>query len=75
MPHLRRVGLYLDDADAYYNHRWAGELLALEEINAASPTLKIDRWRGLRGDRADPEAPWWTRCIWRTTSTPSALFV
>jgi hypothetical protein len=55
---LRRVAIYLDDSDEHYNHRWAGELLAVDEFNAASETVKIDRWRGLRVGRAFPDAPW-----------------
>lgn len=55
---LRRVALYFDDMSDHYNHRWAGELRAIDEFNAASASVKIDRWRGLWVGRAFPEAPW-----------------
>jgi len=57
-PHLRRIALYFDDLDEHYNHRWAGELLAIEEFNAKSRDLKIDRWRGVRAGRPFGEAHW-----------------
>lgn len=58
---LRRTYLYFDDvADpkASFLHRFAGELLAIDEFNQASAEVKIDRWRGLRGGRIFPEADW-----------------
>lgn len=58
---LRRTYLYFDDiADpkATFMHRFAGELLAIEEFNQASAEVKIDRWRGLRGGRIFPERDW-----------------
>lgn len=55
---LHRVAMYFDDLSAHYNHRWAGEPLAIEEFNAASMTVKIDAWRGLRAGRPFPDAPW-----------------
>jgi hypothetical protein len=58
VPRLRRMAMYFDDLSAHYNHRFAGELLAIEEFNRASPTTKIDAWRGLRAGRPFPEAPW-----------------
>ena len=58
VPRLRRVALYFDDIGDHYNHRFAGELLAIEEFNRASRDVKIDRWRGLRAGRAFPDAPW-----------------
>ncbi len=33
VPRLRRVALYFDDIDEHYNHRFAGELLAIREFN------------------------------------------
>jgi hypothetical protein len=53
---LRRVAMYFDDLSEHYNHRFAGELLAIEEFNRNSPNVKIDRWRGLH--RPFDQAPW-----------------
>lgn len=55
---LRRVALYFDDLDAAYNHRFAGELLAIEEFNMDSKKVKIDQWRGLQSGRPFPDADW-----------------
>jgi hypothetical protein len=55
---LRRVALYFDDLDAAYNHRFAGELLAIDEFNAESKSVKIDRWRGIQAGRPFPDAAW-----------------
>jgi hypothetical protein len=55
---LRRVALYFDDLDAAYNHRFAGELLAIDEFNADSKKVKIDQWRGLQSGRPFPDADW-----------------
>jgi hypothetical protein len=53
---LDHVPLYFDDTEHSISHRFAGELLAIDEFNRASDQVKIDRWRGLRGDRPFPEA-------------------
>jgi hypothetical protein len=58
---LRRVALYFDDVDDVYNHRWAGELLAIHEFNETSAAVKIDRWRGLSFNRPFPNAMWLPR--------------
>jgi hypothetical protein len=56
---LRRVALYFDDVHSGdHYHRWAGELLAIDEFNHASRTVKIDRWRGVRVGRPFTDAPW-----------------
>jgi len=57
-PLLRRVAMYFDDLNEAYNHRFAGELLAIDDFNAGSKDVKIDRWRGLESWRPFPEAPW-----------------
>ncbi len=57
-PILRYVAIYCDDIDLLQCHRWAGELLAIEEFNQKHANLKIDRWAGLRNDRPFPERPW-----------------
>jgi hypothetical protein len=58
---LHRVALYLDDVSDTYNHRFAGELLAVDEFNARSERVKIDRWRGVRDGRPFPNAYWLER--------------
>lgn len=50
--------LYLDDINDISNSRFTGELLAVEEFNAAHPMRKIDRHRFLRGQRIFKNAPW-----------------
>jgi hypothetical protein len=55
---LRRVPIYFDDIDFFFNHKFAGELLAIEEFNAAHPHIKIDRWRGIRKGKVFTESPW-----------------
>lgn len=55
---LRRVFMYFDDVDFQFNHRFAGELLAIEEFNQRNPLLKIDVWRGLKKDRVFRTQPW-----------------
>ncbi len=58
---LRQTYLYFDDvADpkATFFHRFAGELLAIEEFNESNDGVKIDIWRGLRSGRIFPESDW-----------------
>jgi hypothetical protein len=55
---LRRTPLYFDDIDFFFNHRFAGELLAIDEFNATVEDVRIDRWRGVRKQRPFPEASW-----------------
>lgn len=55
---LRRTPLYFDDIDFFFNHRFAGELLAIDEFNKSTDGVRIDRWRGVRKERPFPEAPW-----------------
>jgi hypothetical protein len=52
---LWHVPLYFDDVDFVFNHRFAGELLAIDEFNADSDAVKIDRWYGVRDGRPFPE--------------------
>jgi len=56
-PILQHTGIYCDDIDLDRCHRWAGELLAIDDYNATHETRKIDGWRGLRM-RPFPEAYW-----------------
>ena len=55
---LQRVFLYFDDVDFTFNHRFAGELLAIQEFNQSNDLIKIDRWRGIRKGRVFSEEPW-----------------
>lgn len=55
---LRRTPLYFDDIDFFFNNKFAGELLAIDEFNATNDDVRIDRWRGIRKQRPFPEAPW-----------------
>ena len=52
---LRRTFIYFDDVEQVFTHRFAGELLAIEEFNNANATIKIDRLRGFNIDRPFPE--------------------
>lgn len=52
---LWHVPMYFDDIDFIFNHKYAGELLAINEFNGKSENVKIDRWYGVRNDRPFPE--------------------
>jgi hypothetical protein len=56
---LRRVPMYFDDVRFFFNHKFAGELLAIEEFNLHQDQ-KIDIWRGLAANRVFFENPWLT---------------
>jgi hypothetical protein len=58
---LRRVFMYCDDVDLMFTHRFAGELLAIEEFNQSDAGVKIDCWRGITKQRPFPEAAWLNR--------------
>lgn len=51
---LKQVPVYFDDIEFLFNHRFAGELLAIEEFNRHE-TVKIDRWYGVKIGRPFPE--------------------
>jgi hypothetical protein len=55
---LRRVFLYFDDVDLEFNHRYAGELLAIDEFNDAVTDVKIDRWRGVEQRTVFTNSAW-----------------
>jgi hypothetical protein len=50
--------MYCDDVDLMFTHRFAGELLAIEEFNQSDAGVRIDSWRGINKHRPFPEAPW-----------------
>ena len=52
---LRHVPLYFDDIGHLFDHKYAGELLAIEEFNQASDGVKIDRWYEVHVGRPFPE--------------------
>ena len=58
---LRQVPIYLDDVFFICNHRFAGELLAIDEFNQANENVKIDCWRGIADGRPFPENGWLKR--------------
>jgi hypothetical protein len=55
---LRRVPMYFDDVRYFFNHRFAGELLAIDEFNQLQQDTKIDVWRGLLDGRVFHEDGW-----------------
>ena len=55
---LRRTPIYFDDINFFFNHQFAGELLAIDEFNNAADGVRIDKWRGVRKERPFPEAAW-----------------
>lgn len=55
---LRRVFIYFDDIDFVFNHKFAGEWLAIDEFNAENELVKIDTWRGIKKDRVFRDEPW-----------------
>ena len=59
---LKKVPLYFDDVDeSLVSHRFAGELLAIDEFNQESVDVKIDAWRGLKSGRLFPHHPYLDR--------------
>ncbi|MGE5492807.1 MAG: hypothetical protein ACM31P_16140 [Actinomycetota bacterium] len=54
---LWNVPLYFDDIEFLFNHRFAGELLAIDEFNEDNEGVKIDRWHGVKMNRPFPERP------------------
>lgn len=58
---LWHVPVYFDDIDFIFNHRFAGELLAIDEFNAASQMIKLDRWHGIANGRPFPERHFLTK--------------
>jgi hypothetical protein len=52
---LDRTYLYFDDVELPISHRFAGELLAIEDFNREHQTIKIDQLRGFSSGRPFPE--------------------
>ena len=55
---LRRTYMYFDDVSHHSSHRFAGELLAIDEFNEKEKDVKIDRWRNLGTGRPFFERSW-----------------
>jgi hypothetical protein len=58
---LKRVYMYFDDIDLMFTHRFAGELLAIDEFNSSNERVKIDCWRQIKKQRPFPESAWLSR--------------
>jgi hypothetical protein len=58
---LQHVPMYVDDIDMIYTHSKGGELYAIEEFNQNNTEVFIDQWRGVKGFRPFPEAPYLDR--------------
>lgn len=52
---LWHVPLYFDDIDFLFNHRFAGELLAIDDFNQRNDKVRIDKWYGIKAGRPFPE--------------------
>jgi len=52
---LLRTFIYFDDVELPISHRFAGELLAIDEFNHANSSIKIDQLRGFNINRPFPE--------------------
>jgi hypothetical protein len=55
---LPNVILYFNNIEGPVHHRFAGELLAIEEFNAQNSWVKIDRWRGVSNLVAFHDMSW-----------------
>ena len=55
---LRRAFIYFDDLNFIFNHRFAGEWLAIDEFNRENAHAKIDVWHGIRKNRVFQDEPW-----------------
>lgn len=55
---LRRTTVYFDNIDFDISHRFAGELLAIDQFNGQNDHVKIDRWRGIHNYCVFPDNPW-----------------
>lgn len=55
MKMLWSTPLYFDDIAFVFNHRFAGEFLAIREFNEENENFKIDHWYGVESGRAFPE--------------------
>jgi hypothetical protein len=61
---LPRTPVYLDDVNNIDHHPFAGELLAVEQFNAAHERRKLSRMNGLRNWRIFKNALWLDQMFW-----------
>lgn len=54
---LLHVPMYFDDIQFFSSHKFAGELLAIDEVNRSNSGVVIDEWRGIH-DRPFHERTW-----------------
>jgi hypothetical protein len=57
-PILPHTPVYFDDVILPFNHRFAGELLAIDDFNRRSENVKIDRWHGIKLLTAFSDSQW-----------------
>jgi hypothetical protein len=57
-PILPHTPVYFDDVILHFNHRFAGELLAIDDFNRQSENIKIDRWHGIKLLTAFSDSQW-----------------
>ncbi len=57
-PILPHMPVYFDDVILPFNHRFAGELLAIDDFNRRSENVKIDRWHGIKLLTAFSDSQW-----------------
>jgi len=55
MKMLWNTPLYFDDIEFVFNHKFAGEFLAIREFNKEHKNIKIDRWYGVEAGQPFPE--------------------
>ncbi len=60
---LAHTPVYFDDLDFIFNHKWGGELLAIEEFNKTCDVVKIDRWYNIGFDKPFSEAYFWQKMM------------
>jgi hypothetical protein len=58
---LLQVPCYFDDIEYFVAHKFAGELLAIDDFNAQQRQTKIDRWYDIARQRPFPEASYLRR--------------
>lgn len=58
---LWHVPVYFDDIGALLNHKYAGELLAIDEFNETYDDVKIDKWYGIKSGRPFTDPPYLDR--------------
>jgi len=52
---LWNTPVYFDDIEFIFNHKYAGEFLAINEFNEENDNIKIDHWYGVESGKPFPE--------------------